>query len=331
MRAIIYSAFGAARDVLREADLDSPAPGPGEVRVALSYSGVNPSDVKARSGNRPGVLKPPYPQIIPHSDGAGVITALGEGVPETRMGERVWIWNGQWRRGFGTCAEDITLPTEQAVTLPDSVDLETGAVLGIPGLTACHTVFNGGPVAGKTVLVQGAAGTVGYLAVQLALWGGARVIATARGAGADRLRALGVDRVVDFTQPDLASAILEANAGTPIDRIIEPEFGLNIATNAAVIAENGSLCAYGSALEPAPVMPFMPLMFKAVTLEMALIYIQTWDQRQACIARLHEALTEGALVCPVQEVFELSQTAAAHQAVEAGHRNGAILVKTARA
>ncbi|WP_050928335.1 NADPH:quinone reductase [Aestuariivita boseongensis] len=328
MKAITYDSFGAATDVLTLADIESPDPGPGEVRVALAFSGVNPSDVKARAGARPGVTKPPFPVIIPHSDGSGVIDAVGDGVSKDRIGERVWIWNGQWQRAFGTCAEEITLPSDQAVKLPDGADLKTGAVLGIPGLTACYTIFNGAPISGKTVLFQGAAGTVGFLAVQLALWGGAKVIATARGEGARRVRDLGVEHVFDFTSPDLVAEVLDANGGHMVDRIIEPEFGLNIAVNTEMIAPNGTICAYGSALEPAPVMPFMPLMFKAVTLDLALVYILTTEQRANMVRTLNEAVQTGALHCPIEAVFSLEQTAQAHQAVEAGKRAGAVLVET---
>lgn len=177
-------------------------------------------------------------------------------------------------------------------------------------------------------MVQGAAGTVGYLATQLALWGGARVIATARGEGADRVRALGVDLVIDFTQPDMVQQVIAANSGDLVDRIIEPEFGLNIASDTDMIAPNGTICAYGSALEPAPTLPFMPLMFKAVTMDLALIYILTSEQRQNMIAMLSKALEANALRCPVDAIFPLEQTAEAQKAVEAGARAGAVLVAT---
>lgn len=146
MKAVTYSTFGPAPDVLALRDMEPILPAGGEVTVDLVYSGVNPSDVKARSGTRPGVTKPPYPVIIPHSDGAGIISAVGAGVPKSRIGQRVWVWNGQWRRAFGTAATQITLPTQQAIPLPDKVSFQTGAVLGIPGLTASHSVFSGGPV-----------------------------------------------------------------------------------------------------------------------------------------------------------------------------------------
>ena len=326
MRAIGYSAFGPAASVLSLHDLPTPSPGPGEVLVEMQLSGVNPSDVKARAGNRPGVTEPPYPLIIPHSDGAGIIAAVGAGVDPARVGRRVWIWNGQWRRAFGTSASHIALPAQQAVDMPDDVTFETGAQLGIPGLTAAHAVFAAGPVAGKTVLVQGAAGTVGHLATQLAAWGGAKVIATARGEGLDRARAAGAAEVVDFTGDDLAQRIAQA-AGGPVDHIVEVEFGRNADTDAAVIAENGTISAYGSALDMAPVMPFYPLMFKAVTLHIVLIYLLPEAPRDAAIARLHQAFADGALDCPVAQVFDLADTATAHEAVEAGKRAGGVLVR----
>ncbi|MEM9845169.1 MAG: alcohol dehydrogenase catalytic domain-containing protein, partial [Pseudomonadota bacterium] len=175
MRALWYERFGASDDVLTCSDMEKPQAQSGEVLVRLAYSGVNPSDAKARAGGRPGVPHPPYPRIIPHSDGAGVIEAVGRGVDSGRIGEKVWLWNGQWQRAFGTAAEYIALPAHQAVPLPDAVTLQTGATLGIPALTAAHTVFGGGPVKDKTLLVSGGAGAVGRNAVQLARWGGATV------------------------------------------------------------------------------------------------------------------------------------------------------------
>jgi len=325
MKAVTYSKFGDAADVLRLQAIDLTGPGPGEVQVDIHFSGVNPSDVKARAGARVGVTKPPFPVIIPHSDGAGVISAVGEGVSADRIGQQVWIWNGQWRRAFGTAAEHCILPAEQAVPLPNGTALETGASLGIPGLTATHTVFSGGDVRGKTVLIQGGAGTVGYLAVQLAKWGGARVIATASPRAHDRVLAAGADVVLDYNAPDLSNEILTA-AGGPVDRIIELELGVNAELDSTVIAENGTIVCYGSAKLMEPVLPFFALMFKAVTLEMVLVYILTPGQRAAAIDRLTAALLEKALHCPVEEIYALGDCAKAHDAVAVGGREGAILL-----
>jgi len=328
MKAVTYRKFGPAESVLSvEEHADVPA-GPGEVRVDLHYSGVNPSDVKARAGARAGVSELPYPAIVPHSDGSGVIVEVGQGVDPARLGQRVWIWNGQWQRPFGTAAQSITLPAKQAVLMPEGLDMAAGAILGIPGLTAAHTVFSGGPVAGKTVLVQGGAGTVGYLAVQLAKWGGARVIATCSPEDKSHVLAAGADAVLDYQASDLADQILEANAGQPVERIVEVEFGRNCQVDTAVIAQNGRITAYGSAKDMTPTLPFYPLMFKSVTLEMVLVYLLPTDLRNEAIANLHHALADGALNCPIQKVYSMEECAAAHRAVEAGIRTGAVLLET---
>ena len=327
MRAITYDRFGAAADVLTLEDVPTPDPAPGEVLVRLHVSGVNPSDVKARAGARPGVIKPPYPKIIPHSDGAGVIAAVGDGVPSTRVGERVWVWNGQWQRAFGTAAEYIALPAVQAVPLQETVSFEQGATLGIPGFTAIHVVLGNGPVAGKTLLISGGAGTVGHLAVQIAAHAGAKVIATARGAGLEAAAAAGAETVLDYSAPDLAERILAANGGAPVDQIVEVEFGANVDTNTEVIAENGRIVSYGSARVMTPTLPFYPLMFKAVTLELALIYALTEAQRARAITNLNAVLEAGALASRIAQTFPLSECAAAHDAVAEGKRAGAVLVR----
>ncbi|MGJ8617855.1 MAG: NADPH:quinone reductase [Sulfitobacter sp.] len=326
MHAITYDTFGNARDVLRLQDIPSTEPKAGEVRVKLALSGVNPSDVKARAGTRPGVTKPPFPFIIPHSDGAGEIEAVGAGVDKARVGQRVWIWNGQWQRSHGTAASHITLPAHQAVPLPKEVSFEVGASLGIPGLTACHAVFGAGGVAGETVLIQGGAGTVGLLAVQLAKWGGARVITTCSEKDRAHVMAAGADVAFAYDTSDLPDQILAANDGKLIDTIVEVEFGANIETDTAVVAPNGRIAAYGSAKQMQPALPFYPLLFKAVTIDIMLIYLLPGAQRDAAITRLHHALQDGALDCPVETVFALADTAQAHEAVEAGARNGAILI-----
>ena len=271
MKAVTYSAFGPASDVLNFGEVETPAPGPGQVLVRLRFSGVNPSDVKVRAGGRPGVTKPPFDRIIPHSDGAGVIEAVGEGVDAGRVGQKVWIWNGQWQRAFGTAAEYIALDAKQAVPMPDGVTFESGAVLGIPGLTAAQTVFGGGEVAGQTVLVSGGGGTVGYPSVQLAAWGGARVIATASPRDFDRVKQAGADMVLDYRDPDLAAKLLEATGGQGVNRAVEPEFGANVGMLNEAMAVGGTIAAYGSVIEPEPKIPFMPMMFKMLTVDMTLI------------------------------------------------------------
>lgn len=325
MQSVFYDRFGSAADVLSAQEFDTPAPAAGEVTVRLAFSGVNPSDIKSRAG-APGVAKPALAQVIPHSDGSGVIEAVGTGVDAARIGTRVWIWNGQWQRAFGTASTYITLPAEQAVALPDDISLETGAVLGIPGLTAAEAVFGGGDVAGKTLLISGGGGTVGYLAVQLALWAGANVITTCSPRDMERVSATGAHTVLDYRSKTLGADIIAANGGALVDRILEVEFGANVDMNAEVIGINGTIAAYGSQIEMTPTLPFRPLLFKAVTLDVILIYLLPLPERRERIKALHRALGDGALICPVARVYSLTECAAAHEAVLAGGRTGAILV-----
>jgi NADPH2:quinone reductase len=305
--------------------MDTPAVGAGEVCVALTFSGVNPSDVKSRKG-RPDLAKPAFDMIAPHSDGAGVITEVGAGVPASRVGERVWVWNGQWQRPLGTASTHIVLDQTQAVAMPDEMSDEVGACMGIPGLTACHAVFGSGDVTGQTVLIQGGGGTVGYLAVQLAVWGGAKVIVTCSPSDMELCTSAGAHHVLDYKDPDLAAKILAANDGALVERIVEVEFGVNVEIDAAVIATNGTIAAYGSAQNLSPELPFFQLLFKAATIDVILIYLLPLSQRQAIITRLHAAFKDNALTCPIAAVFPLDQTIAAHELVESGVRNGAVLV-----
>lgn len=326
MKAISYRAFGAPKDVLVEITIDSPVPQAGEVLVELRFSGVNPSDVKARAGSRPGVTKPPFDEITPHSDGSGVITAVGVGVDPARVGQRVWIWNGQWQRPFGTAAEYIALPSEQAVEMPDAMSFEIGATLGIPGLTAAQTVFGGGSVKGQTLLISGGSGAVGHLAVQLATWGGATVIATGSQHNFDRIRDAGAAHVFDHADPDLAAKITEI-VPNGIDRAIEVEFGKNMPLLADVMRPVGTVAVYGSALDMTPTMPFGPFLFKALKIDISLIYILPPKERAQCITLLHKAFNEGALAPKIDQILPLSDCATAHDAVAAGGRTGATLLK----
>ncbi len=216
MKAVWYEGFGPAGEVLVHGEMPAPEPGPGEVLVRLHASGVNPSDVKLRAGARPGA-RMEWPRIVPHSDGAGVIEALGQGVDRARIGQRVWIWNGQWRRPFGTAAEYIAVPDAQAVFLPGNVSFAEGACLGIPALTAWAAVMGDGPVEGRTVLVTGGAGSVGRYAVQMARVAGAEVITTVSGPE-KAAHAVGAHHVVNYREEDVPARILEITQGTGSSR-----------------------------------------------------------------------------------------------------------------
>src|SRR5512145_1680418 len=255
MLAAFYGRTGPAREVLSVGEIETPEAGPGEVRVKLAFSGVNPSDVKTRGGVRSRDL--PFPRIVPHSDGAGVIDEVGAGVPPARVGERVWVWSAAWGRPSGTAAEYVVLPAAQAVPLPANTGFDAGACLGIPALTAYHAVHCNGGVAGKTVLVAGGAGGVGHYAVQFAKLGGARqVIATvSTEAKAALARAAGADVTLDYRSEDVGQRCLELTGGAGVDRVVELDLAANLKADLVAVRNGGEITVYGSGLPEVPV-PF---------------------------------------------------------------------------
>jgi len=326
MRAITYSKFGMSTDVLKLRELPVPKADKGEVLVSLEFSGSNPSDAKSRAGNRPGITKPQFEEIVPNSDGSGIITAVGEGVDRTRIGQRVWIWNGQWQRPNGTAAEYITVPSDQAVEMPDDMSFETGACLGIPGLTASYCTLGDGPVKGKTVFVSGGAGAVGHTCIQLAKWSGANVIASGSENGFEHIRDAGADHVFDYKDPDLSKKILDI-CPSGVDRAIEVEFGENVNLLHKIVRQNGEISLYGGAKNMNPTFPFGPYLFKALKINIALIYILPKDDRDRAIKALHDAHSDGALKMAIGHVFDFNDFAQSHDATLTPGRKGSVLVK----
>ncbi|MDB5912979.1 MAG: NADPH:quinone oxidoreductase, partial [Ramlibacter sp.] len=243
MQAAFYTRQGAS-DVLTVGEQPTPQPGPGEVRVRLRTSGVNPSDYKTRKGGR-GAMQ--YPLVIPHSDGAGVIDAVGTGVPASRVGERVWTWNAQWNRPFGTAAQWIALPSQQAVRLPDGVDDAAAACLGIPVFTAWEAVRQAKVQPGMTVLVTGGAGSVGHYVIQLAKRRGATVLTTvSTDAKAEHASQAGADHVIRYKDEDVGARVQALTGGKGVDAIIEMDFPANVAFYPACLRAGARVVVYGT-------------------------------------------------------------------------------------
>lgn len=330
MRAASYTRPGAAAEVLEIGDVATPSPASGEVLVRVAISSAHPSDVKLRAGGRPGAEGLPYPRIVPHSDGAGTIEAVGDGVDPARIGERVWLWNGQWERAFGTCAEYIALPSFQAPRLPDAASFADGACLGIPALTAWACLFDGAPLDGSTVLVTGGAGAVSFYAIQMAKRAGARVLTTVSGAEkAAYAMDAGADHAINYREEDVAGAIRDYTDGYGIDRAVDLEVGSNIGAISEVIRPNGVIVGYGSAAVREPAMPFYALMFKRVTLRTELVYLLPDAPRREGVAYLTEALEQGALRHSISDTFSLTETVRAHESIESGARVGCVHISVA--
>jgi NADPH2:quinone reductase len=324
MRAAYYEKLGPARDVLKVGEVPKPVPAAGEVLVRVHASGVNPSDVKMRLGTSSAANE--FPRIIPHSDGAGIIEAVGAGVPGSRIGERVWLWNARWKRAFGTAAETVALPAVQAVQLPDNVDFEAGACLGIPALTAWQAVETDGGVKNQWVLVQGGAGSVGHYAVQMAKLKGANVIATVSSdAKAARAKAAGADAVVNYKSEDLVRRVKDVTGGKGVDRVIEVDFAANIATLPALVADYGMIVVYGSGAREVPV-SFGASILGNIGYRFFIVYNQPPELRCRGSNEVNEWLRQGKLIHSIAARYPLSEIVAAHEAVESGKVDGHVVV-----
>ena len=321
MYASWYDRPGAAAEVLEVGELPDPQPGPGQVRVRVHVSGVNPGDTKKRAAWTGASL--PFPRVIPHSDAAGVIDAVGDGVDARRVGHRAWVYGAQSYRAFGTAAQLTVVPADLAVPLPDHVADDLGASLGIPGITAHRTVFADGPVDGRVVLVHGVLGGVGSLAAQLAAWAGATVVGTVRRAADLESVPPMLDHAVALDGPNPAAAIREFVPGG-VDRVVEVSLSDNADLDQAVVANDAVIAAYATR-DTRPQIPFWPLLFGNVTLRMlGSDDFPTAAKRQAA-RDLTAAAAVGALHVDVAARYPLDEIAAAHDRVDAGTR-GRVLI-----
>jgi NADPH:quinone reductase len=322
MIAAWYDRQGPPAEVLQVGELPAAEPGPAEVRVRLTLSGANPGDMKKRQAWLGSPMA--FPRIVPHSDGAGVIEAVGSGVGRDRLGRRVWVYGAQSYRPFGTAAQTTVVPGALAVDLPDAVSDEMGACLGIPGITAHRAVFADGPVSGQTVLVHGVRGSVSSLAAQLARWAGATVIGTVRtDAEAGQVSPGTADHIVSL-QSDAAAAIRRL-APDGVDRIIEVALSANADTDAAVVRNGAVLAAYASPKDR-PELPFWPMLFANVTIRLLGSDDFPAEAKDAAARDLTEAAARSALSAAVAEVIPLAQIAAAHELIESGRARGRVLV-----
>jgi NADPH:quinone reductase len=311
MKAAWYEKQGAARDVLVVGEMDDPQPQAGELRIRVAFSGVNPGDVKKRGDAF--ALGMPYPRVIPHSDGAGTVDAVGEGVSREWIGRRVWCYGAQSYRPFGTAAEYTVVPLKLVAPLPQNVPLEQGACLGIPGITAHRAVHVGGSVAERTVLVQGGAGAVGACAVQLARRAGARVIATCR-AESDKEIALRAGAHEILLTGEKLTEQIRALAPDGVHHIVEVAFGANIKTDTEVLAQDGSIATYATN-SPMPQIPVWQLIF----VNARIFFVGSDDvpseAKMEATRDINRALEAGWSGLEIAEIVPLDQIARAHELV----------------
>ena len=324
MKAVWYDRQGPARDVLQFGDRPTPGAGPGEVRVKLAASAVNYTDCYRRGGGRYGQE---FPLIIPNSDGAGTVDQVGAGVSPMLLGKRIWLYNGQRFRPFGTAAEYIALAEDLVTELPDSVGFAEGATLGIPCMTAHLSVFSAGPVNGKTLLVTGGAGAVGNYAIQLAKWAGALVVATASTPEKTiEAQAAGADLVVNYRGEDVVARVLDFTRGEGVDHVVEVDFGGNLDAALNSLKANGSIAFYASRGDEVPRLQVRKLIQRNVTLRAVGLPHARARERRAAQEGISQWLRSATPRFMLAAQFALSETAAAHEAVERNDKRGTVIV-----
>lgn len=325
MQAAWFDKFGAAGDVLQVGERPTPVAGPGEVLVRLRTSGVNPSDVKKRAGSSPALLDEGY--VIPNSDGAGVIEALGAGVDDKRIGEKVWVYQAQFGRRFGTAAQYVALESRRAVTLPIEAGFDVGACAGIPIMTAHRCVHADGPIAGQTVLITGGAGRVGFYAIQWAKMAGARVIASASNARDEKVCSeAGARYVVNHRAAGWGARVRELNDGKPVDRVIDVEFGANLPEVLDCIRTGGVIATYSSTQVKEPQLPFLRMMYLDLTLHLVIVYAMPEAAKKHAIADITQAFRHGMLLHRIAARLPLADIARASELVEQGGSPGCVIV-----
>jgi len=325
MKAAWFNEFGPADKVLVVGSRPLPELQAGEVLVRLSTSGVNPSDVKKRAGSFPDLLDGGW--VTPHSDGAGVIKAVGAGVSDARIGERVWVYQAQYGRRFGTAAEYLAISSCRAAALPEGIGYEVGACLGIPAMTAHRCVFADGPIRGHTVVITGGAGRVGHYAVQMASQAGARVIATAsRDTDAQSCMTAGACATVNHRNPDWASEVLSLNGGRRVERVIDVEFGANLSHTLKLIKPGSTIVTYSSTRVSEPILPFLQMLYLDLCVRFVIVYAMPEAAKRSAIADINALLTADKLQHRVAHLLPLADITRAHELIETGGVRGAVIV-----
>ena len=325
MQAGLYHRLGPAKDVLVIEELEKPEPAKGQVRVRMMSSGVNPSDVKTRAGKgRPMTAS----WQIPHSDGAGVIDAVGDGVATSRIGEKVWIFNAAFMRPLGTSAEWTVVPSETAPRLPDGLGFDEGACLGIPVMTAHRSIYVGGvPKQGETILVTGGAGVVGHYAIQLAKWAGATVLTTVSSdQKAAHAKQAGADYVINYKNQDVIKEVKSIVGEEGVDRIIDFDFGKNFPISLEIIKSGGCISSYASMGSPTPTYPFYAAMFKNLSVHHVFVYTMSNIAKQQAINDIERWAKTGNPKFAIANKFKFTEIIKAHEAVELGSKIGHVIL-----
>ena len=326
MHAAWFEKFGAANEVLTLGEIAKPEVAAGEVLIRMKTTGVNPSDVKKRAGAFPDLLDAGL--VVPHSDGAGVIESVGESVSPQRVGERVWVYQAQFGRRFGSAAQYLAIDSARAAILPETTSFEVGACLGIPVMTSHRCVFSDGPVKGLKVLITGGAGRVGYYAIQWAKQAGARVIATASNdADKTTCESAGAEFVANHRRENWAEAVMSFTRGQKVDRVIDVEFGANLPEVLKLIGTGGTIATYSSTQVKEPKLPFLQMMYLNLSLQLVIVYAMPEEAKRAAIIDINNKLSNDELQHRVAHVLDFEDMVRSHELIEQGGFGGSVVVR----
>lgn len=331
MRTIINNARGAAADTLVLVDRDAREPQDNEIRVRISASGVNPSDIKVRLGAQGPMVAD---EIIPHNDGAGIVESTGSKVKRFSIGDRVWLFNvnrspdGITQGVNGTAADLVNVPENLAAELPSELGFVEGACLGVPAMTAHRAVFSGGPIENKKLFISGGAGSVGLLAVQMAAASGAHVITTvSNDEKAQHARQAGAKHVINYREEKVKEVLIDSYGKNSIDRFVDVDFAAHVDMSIEVLKRNGHIAAYASASDLTPAIPYYPLMFNNTNIQLVFVYGMPDEAKNLAIKDINDFAEKGILRPLVGQKFSLENVAEAHDVVEAGGFLGNVVVE----
>lgn len=326
MLAAWYKKFGTANEVLEVGDFDEQYPKEGEVKIRIYSSAVNPSDTKKRAGSNLDILKDGL--IIPHSDGSGEIIDVGDKSLKHRVGEKVWIFEAQHNRNFGTASEYVCLPTFNAVRMPDSLSYDIGAMIGIPAMTAHRCVHNNKNIEGQYVLITGGAGRVGHYAIQLAKKKGATVITTASNSkSAEQCKNAGADMVFEHPSEEFVNHLLDYTAGQKIDKIIDGDFGINLQYILNILKPNGNITTYASMSKMKPTFPFYQIMNLNINISTVFVYDMPKKAKKDAIKDIASYLESNSLIHRLSRKYPLKNISEAHIKIEDKNTDfGAVII-----
>lgn len=324
MKACFYDSVGAP-DVLQVGDVDKPQAGPGEVLVRVMFSGLNPTDLKRRGGAR-GVM--PFPKVIPHFDGSGVVVSVGAGVSASRIGQNVWIWEGQRNKPFGTCAEFVSVPETRAMLLPDKVSFEVGASVGVVAMTAARALtVHCEELQGEPVLITGGAGGVGNAAIRIAKLMGASVITTVSSLEKAKLaKDAGADHVINYREESIADKVLDVTGCEGVAHMVDVDLAAHLPHAWQYIRSNGSIASYGSQSSPEPQFPFAKYMYRNISLFPVAVFDIPEEEKLPLADLVQRAVQANVLAMPIDKVFALNEVQAAHSYLESGAAMGKVLI-----